>query len=163
MTIPTAVDNTLAPHIVQLFIQFMPYELDPTIGSWNDPAFCNRITTTCLHIVEQYCPGFTASILYQDVLTPVDLERIFGLHRGNIFHGALSLNQIAYGRPAPGYSDYRTPLKGLYLCGSGAHPGGGVTGAPGRNCALPFSMTLTSLVSIIEYLYSDLQCCTHTS
>ena len=70
-----------------------------------------------------------------DALSPLDLERVFGLHQGNIFHGSLSLHQLAMMRPAPGYSSYRMPLSGLYLCGSGASPGGGVMGAPGRNAA----------------------------
>lgn len=71
----------------------------------------------------------------EDLLSPRDLERVFGLQGGNIFHGALSLHQLGYTRPAPGFSGYRTPLRGLYMCGAGAHPGGGVMGAPGRNCA----------------------------
>ena len=71
-----------------------------------------------------------------DILSPLDLERIFGLHKGNIFHGSLSLHQLAYARPMYGYSDNRTPLDGLYLSGAGCHPGGGVMGAAGRNCAL---------------------------
>ena len=139
MTIPTSADFTIAPpgkHIIQLFVQFMPYDLDPSIGSWKDPAFKESIANRCLDIIESYCPGFKKSIIYRDVLSPLDLEKIFGLRKGNIFHGSMSLSQIAYGRPAPGFSDYSTPLKGLYLCGSGAHPGGGVMGAPGRNCAL---------------------------
>lgn len=139
MTIPTSVDTTIAPkgkHIVQLFIQFMPYDIDPRIGSWKDPVFKELITNRCLQVVESYCPGFISSILFKDVLTPLDLETIFGLHRGNIFHGSLSLDQIAFSRPVFGFSDYRTPIKGLYMCASGAHPGGGVMGAPGRNCAL---------------------------
>lgn len=86
-------------------------------------------------IVDEFAPNFSSSIVGYDALSPLDLERIFGLYKGNIFHGALSLHQLAYLRPAPGYSNYRTPVSGLYLCGSGAHPGGGVMGAPGRNCA----------------------------
>ena len=70
-----------------------------------------------------------------DALSPLDLERVFGLHKGNIFHGALALHQLGYARPAFGFSQHRMPLDGLYLCGSGAHPGGGVMGSPGRNCA----------------------------
>jgi phytoene dehydrogenase-like protein len=95
-----------------------------------------QMADRCLSIIEEYCPGFKSSILYQDVLSPLDLETIFGLHKGNIFHGSLALHQLAYLRPAPGYADYRTPIQGLYLCGSGTHPGGGVMGAPGRNSAM---------------------------
>lgn len=79
--------------------------------------------------------GFSKSVIGRDVLSPRDLERIFGLHKGNIMHGALSLSQLAVARPVPGFADHRTPVAGLYLCGAGAHPGGGVMGAAGRNCA----------------------------
>jgi phytoene dehydrogenase-like protein len=156
MTIPSAVDTSIAPrgkHIVQLFVQYIPYNIDPSVGTWADPQLKEIVANRCFEIIEAYCPGFTSSILYKDILSPLDLEQIFGLHRGNIFHGSLSLNQIAFARPVPGYSDYRTPLQGLYLCGAGCHPGtcvlaylymmsltmytlgGGVMGAPGRNCA----------------------------
>ena len=85
--------------------------------------------------VERYAPGFAASVVGRQILSPLDLERTFGLVGGDIFHGALSLDQIFSARPMLGYADYRGPLAGLYLCGSGAHPGGGVTGAPGHNAA----------------------------
>ena len=85
--------------------------------------------------MDEFAPNFSGSVIGYDALSPLDLEQHFGLYKGNIFHGALGLHQLAYTRPAPGYSDHRTPLKNLYLCGSGAHPGGGVMGAPGRNCA----------------------------
>ncbi len=85
--------------------------------------------------MEEHAPGFTASVLYRDVITPLDLERTFGLHRGNIMHGSLALHQLGYARPAFGYDRHRTPINGLYMCGAGAHPGGGVMGAPGHNCA----------------------------
>jgi phytoene dehydrogenase-like protein len=86
-------------------------------------------------MISQYAPGFANSILARQVLTPLDLERTYGLTEGNIFHGDLSLDQLFFMRPVPGWAQYRTPLKGLYLCGAGAHPGGGVTGAPGYNAA----------------------------
>ena len=85
--------------------------------------------------VDAYAPGFAASVMGRQVLSPLDLERQFGLLGGDIFHGALTLNQIFSARPMLGHADYRGPLKGLYHCGSGAHPGGGVTGAPGHNAA----------------------------
>ena len=138
MTIPTSADKTLAPpgkHVVQLFIQFAPYNIDPKIGHWSDPYFKEAFADRCFSIVDEFCPGFSSSVIGRDILSPLDLERIFGLHRGNIMHGALSLHQLGYARPAFGYSSYRTPLKGLYLCGAGAHPGGGVMGAAGKNCA----------------------------
>jgi phytoene dehydrogenase-like protein len=118
-----------------------------------------RFADRVFRIVDEYCPGFSSSVLYRDVLSPLDLERIFGLHKGNIQHGSLALHQLAYARPfwcvadaggaravpvngramcrraRRGYSSHRMPMNKLYLCGSGAHPGGGVQGAPGRNCA----------------------------
>ncbi|XP_072280932.1 pyridine nucleotide-disulfide oxidoreductase domain-containing protein 2 [Pyxicephalus adspersus] len=86
--------------------------------------------------IEKYAPGFKSSVIGRDVLTPPDLERIFGLPGGNIFHGSMSLDQLYFARPGPGFSNYRSPIQGLYLCGSGSHPGGGVMGASGRNAAL---------------------------
>ena len=85
--------------------------------------------------VDKYAPGFAASVIGRQILSPLDLERQFGLLGGDIFHGALTLNQLFSARPMLGHADYRGPLKGLYHCGSGAHPGGGVTGAPGHNAA----------------------------
>jgi phytoene dehydrogenase-like protein len=131
-------DKTISPegqHVVQLFIQFIPYELDPSVGSWQDGSLKNQIADRVFKIIDEYCPNFSSSVIGRDVLSPWDLEQIFGLHKGNIFHGALSLHQLGYTRPAPGYSSHRTPVNKLYLCGSGAHPGGGVMGAPGKNCA----------------------------
>jgi phytoene dehydrogenase-like protein len=85
--------------------------------------------------VERYAPGFKASVLGRQALSPLDLEETFGLIGGDIFHGALTLDQLFWARPMLGYADYRSPIAGLYHCGSGAHPGGGVTGAPGHNAA----------------------------
>ncbi len=134
LTIPTSVDTTLAPsghHIVQMFVQYAPYKLQG--AHWDDikDTFADR----CIAAVNQYAPNFAASVLHRQVLSPLDLERRFGLTGGNIFHGAMPLHQLFGFRPVPGWSDYRTPIKGLYLCGAGAHPGGGVSGAPGRNAA----------------------------
>ncbi len=119
----------------QFFVQFAPYDLDPKAGNWADPHFVDSFADRVFRIVEEHVPGFASSVLYRDVLTPLQLERVFGLHRGNIMHGSLALHQLAWARPAFGYDRHRTPLKGLYLCGAGAHPGGGVMGAPGHNCA----------------------------
>eukprot|EP01125_Pyxidicula_operculata_P021282 TRINITY_DN8132_c0_g1_i1.p1 TRINITY_DN8132_c0_g1~~TRINITY_DN8132_c0_g1_i1.p1 ORF type:complete len:857 (+),score=192.80 TRINITY_DN8132_c0_g1_i1:21-2591(+) len=138
MTIPSSLDSTLAPpgkHVVQLFVQFVPYAIDPKIGSWADPAFKEAIADRVFKIVEEFAPNFSKSVLYRDILSPLDLERVFGLQKGNIMHGALSLHQLAYARPVHGFSRHRTPLDSLYLCGAGAHPGGGVMGAAGKNCA----------------------------
>lgn len=135
LTIPTTVDTTLAPpghHIVQMFIQYAPYKLAEGLH-WDllRQPFADR----CIAAVDAYAPNFAASVLHRQVLTPLDLERRFALTGGNIFQGSMALHQLFSMRPVPGWADYRTPLKGLYLCGSATHPGGGVTGAPGRNCA----------------------------
>jgi len=86
--------------------------------------------------IDNYAPGFSNTVEFCDMLTPPDLEEIFGLTNGNLFHGAMTLNALYAARPAPGYNSYKTPIKGLYRCGASAHPGGGVMGAPGRNSAL---------------------------
>ncbi len=138
MTLPSSLDSTLAPpgkHCASLFVQYAPYDLDPRVGSWEDPAFKEAFADRVFAVIDEKAPGFSSSILGRDLLSPLDLERVFGLRGGNIFHGSLSLHQLAYARPAVGHSGYRTPLKGLFLCGAGTHPGGGVMGAPGMNCA----------------------------
>ena len=131
MLIPSTVDDSLAPkgmHVASLFCQHFAPE-----ANWSrrkDEAI-GRI----FDVVESHAPGFRASVIAHSALSPADLEREFGLVGGDIFHGALSLGQLWSARPLLGHSDYRAPLKGIYLCGAGAHPGGGVTGAPGHNCA----------------------------
>jgi phytoene dehydrogenase-like protein len=134
-TIPSAVDPTLAPagkHVMSMFCQYAPYRL--AAGGW-DAAAKNAFADRCFAVVEQYAPGFTASVIDRQILCPPDIEQIFGLTGGNIFQGAMSLNKLYAFRPAPGWSQYRTPIKHLFLCGSAAHPGGGVMGAPGWNAA----------------------------
>jgi phytoene dehydrogenase-like protein len=133
-TIPSVVDPSVAPpgrHLMQIFVQYAPYRLAQ--GSWDEckEAFGDR----CEEILEEYAPGFRRSVLHREVLTPVDIERRFGLTGGNIFQGAMGLSQLAFMRPIPGYADYRTPVRGLYLCGAATHPGGGVMGACGYNAA----------------------------
>jgi len=131
MVIPSRLDDSLAPkgaHVASLFCQH--FDPDADWGSRKSEAV-GRI----LDVVESHAPGFRASVLGHSALSPADLESEFGLTGGDIFHGQLSLNQLWSARPVLGHADYRTPLEGLYLCGSGAHPGGGVTGAPGHNCA----------------------------
>ncbi|XP_013880847.1 pyridine nucleotide-disulfide oxidoreductase domain-containing protein 2 [Austrofundulus limnaeus] len=136
MTIPSVLDPTLAPtgcHVVSLFTQFTPYLIEGREWTEQDrEAFAD----TVFDWVEQYAPGFKKSVVARDVLCPPDLERIFGLTGGNIFHGSMSLDQLYLARPLPPVSNYRSPIKGLYLCGSGCHPGGGVMGSPGWNAAL---------------------------
>ncbi len=135
MLIPSTVDDTLAPqgqHVASLFCQHFAPHL-PEGKSWDEARAA--AAETIIDTVTRYAPNFRASILGMQILSPLDLERVFGLTGGDIFHGRLSLDQMFSARPALGYADYRTPVDGLYLCGSGAHPGGGVTGAPGHNAA----------------------------
>jgi phytoene dehydrogenase-like protein len=105
----------------------------PDGRSWDDAK--ESVADLIIDTVNRYAPNLRQSVLGRQVLSPLDLERDFGLVGGDIFHGALHLDQIYSLRPAAGYADYRTPVKGLYLCGSGAHPGGGVTGLPGQHAA----------------------------
>ncbi|KAI1894321.1 hypothetical protein AGOR_G00114610 [Albula goreensis] len=137
MCIPSVLDPTLAPpgcHVVSIFTQFTPYWLEGG-RAWAEEDRQN-FANSAFHWIEQYAPGFKSSIVGKDILTPPDLERIFGLTGGNIFQGAMTLDQLYLARPLPSVSDYRSPIKGLYLCGSGCHPGGGVMGASGWNAAL---------------------------
>src|SRR3954462_11914329 len=135
MLIPSTLDYSLAPpgkHVASLFCQHVAPEL-PDGKTWNDHR--DRVADLMVDTVDRYAPGFKASVIGRQALSPFDLEQVFGLTGGDIFHGALSLDQLFWARPALGYADYRGPLPGLYHCGSGAHPGGGVTGAPGHNAA----------------------------
>jgi phytoene dehydrogenase-like protein len=135
LVIPSTLDDTLAPpraHVASLFCQHVAPQL-PDGRSWN--AHRDEVANLMIETVDRYAPGFKASVVGRQALSPFDLEQVFGLTGGDIFHGALTLDQLFWARPALGYADYRGPLKGLYHCGSGAHPGGGVTGAPGHNAA----------------------------
>jgi phytoene dehydrogenase-like protein len=107
----------------------------PDGRSWKDEREKEAFADLVIATVNRHAPNFAASVIARQVLSPLDLERRFGMIDGDIFHGALSLNQLFSARPVLGYADYRLPLPGLYLCGAGAHPGGGVTGAPGHNAA----------------------------
>jgi phytoene dehydrogenase-like protein len=135
MLIPSTIDDTLAPtgqHVASLFCQHFNPDL-PSNQSWDD---CREdAAEVILNLVNDFAPNFRQSVIASQILSPLDLEREFGLVGGDIFHGSLDLNQIFSGRPTIGHADYRMPIQGLYLCGSGAHPGGGVTGAPGHNAA----------------------------
>ncbi len=131
---PTVFEPGLAPpgkHLALCFTQFGPYKLAG--GSWDTerPAYGAKVVAT----LAEYCPNVPEAVEEMEVLSPPDLEERYGLLGGNIFHGEMSLDQLFSLRPIPGYADYRTPIGGLYLCGSGTHPGGGVTGIPARNCA----------------------------
>jgi phytoene dehydrogenase-like protein len=133
--IPSTLDETLAPpgqHVASLFCQHVAPQLSGG-RSWDDHR--EEVADLMIATVDSYAPGFATSVIGRQILSPLDLERQFGLLGGDIFHGALTLNQLFSARPMLGHADYRGPLKGLYHCGSGAHPGGGVTGAPGHNAA----------------------------
>jgi phytoene dehydrogenase-like protein len=144
MTVPSMYDATLAPpgkSVMGIFLQYAPYTLRQ--GNWDDlrEPFAERV----LDIIEEYAPNMRSLIEHRQVLTPLDLERRFGITGGNIFHGEMSLDQMFLMRPVAGWARYRTPVRGLYLCGSGAHPGGGVMGAPGYNAAREIRKDLGAL------------------
>lgn len=135
LVLPTVLDPGLAPvgkHLALCFTQFGPYQLAD--GSWDTEreVYGKRVVS----LLDEYLPGLAASVEHMEVLSPPDLEARYGLIGGNIMHGELSIDQMFSFRPIPGYADYRTPVAGLYLCGSGTHPGGGVMAVPGRNAAM---------------------------
>jgi phytoene dehydrogenase-like protein len=135
LVISSTLDQTLAPkgqHVASLFCQHVAPQL-PDGKSWDDHR--EEVADLMIETVNGYAPNFKASVLGRQILSPLDLERTFGLVGGDIFHGALDLGQMFSARPALGHANYRGPVPGLYMCGSGTHPGGGVTGAPGHNAA----------------------------
>jgi phytoene dehydrogenase-like protein len=135
LLIPSTLDASLAPpgaHVASLFCQHFPRTL-PDGRSWSEHK--QAAVDLIIRTVSDYAPNFSSSILAVQALSPEDLEQRFGLVGGDIFHGQMTLDQLYWSRPVPGYAQYRSPLAGVYLCASGAHPGGGVTGAPGRNAA----------------------------
>jgi phytoene dehydrogenase-like protein len=133
-TIPSVVDPSVAPpgqHLMSMFIQYAPYRLRE--GNWDELR--DRFADRCFDLLNEYAPNFKRAVIARQVLTPLDLERTINLTGGNIFQGAMTLNQLFVLRPVVGFADYRTPIRGLYLCGAAAHPGGGVIGAAGWNAA----------------------------
>jgi phytoene dehydrogenase-like protein len=133
--IPSTLDDSLAPpgqHVASMFCQHVAPQL-PNGESWD--AHRETVADLMIDTVNAYAPNFKASVLGRQINSPLDLERTFGLIGGDIFHGALSLDQMFSARPTLGHGNYRGPLTGLYMCGAGTHPGGGVTGAPGHNAA----------------------------
>ena len=135
LLIPSVMDDSLAPpgrHVASLFCQYVAPEL-PHGRSWDEAR--EIVADVMIDAVEVYAPGFKASVIARAILTPLDLERDFGLVGGDIFHGGLSLDQLYSARPVLGHADYRSPIPGLYMCGSSTHPGGGVSGLPGCNAA----------------------------
>lgn len=134
LTIPTMYDPSLAPpgrHIMGIFLQYAPYTLRESDWDTLREPFADRV----LDLIAEYVPNIRSLVVERQVLTPLDLERRFGITGGNIFHGEMSLDQMLMFRPVPGWARYATPVRGLWLCGSGGHPGGGVIGAPGYNAA----------------------------
>ena len=137
MIIPTLVDPSMAPpgkHVISCFIQYAPYHLDPALGTWDDQreAFGDAVLDT----IAERAPNIRDVVVGRQILTPLDLERTLGLTEGNIFQGELSLEQLFFNRPVPGYARFRSPVRDLWLCGSATHPGGGIMGANGRLAAL---------------------------
>jgi phytoene dehydrogenase-like protein len=132
--VASVLDDSLCPkghHVMSLFVQWGPYHLKE--GTW--PEIREKVGDQIIDTLEEYVPNIRKITLAREVLSPWDMEKIFGLTEGNIFHGEMTPDQLFFLRPAPRYANYRTPIRGLYLCGSGAHPGGGVMGAPGKNAA----------------------------
>lgn len=133
-TMATAVDDTLAPpgkHLLSMFIQYAPYKLRE--GTWD--SIKEKFADRCFDILNEYAPNFKNAVINRQILSPLDLERVYGLTGGNIFQGSMSLDRMFFMRPAAGYANYRTPISGLYMCGAATHPGGGVMGACGWNAA----------------------------
>jgi phytoene dehydrogenase-like protein len=135
MVIPSLTDPSVAPpgkHVMSCFVQYAPYNLKE--GNWDEKR--DEFGDTVIDTIAEHAPNIRELIRDRQVLTPLDLERDFGLSEGNIFQGELTLEQLFFLRPAPGWAQYRTPIKNLWMCGSATHPGGGIMGAPGRNAAL---------------------------
>jgi phytoene dehydrogenase-like protein len=133
IVIPSLTDPSVAPpgkHVMSIFVQYAPYKLNGGAHTWADRR--EEFGDQVLRVLEDYAPGISASVLHRQVVTPWDLEQNFGLSEGNIFHGELSLEQLLFQRPASGWANYRTPIRDLWMCGSGTHPGGGLMGAPGQ-------------------------------
>jgi phytoene dehydrogenase-like protein len=135
IVIPSLTDPSVAPpgkHVMSCFVQYAPYHLAE--GTWDDQR--EEFGDTVVKTIAEYAPNLPNIILNRQVVTPLDLEREWGLSEGNIFQGELTLEQLFFLRPAPGWAQYETPIEHLYMCGSATHPGGGIMGAPGRNAAL---------------------------
>jgi phytoene dehydrogenase-like protein len=135
MVIPSLTDPSVAPpgkHVMSCFVQYAPYHLKE--GTWDEQR--EAFGDTVIKTIAEYAPNIRDIILHRQVVTPLDLEREWGLTEGNIFQGELTLEQLFFLRPAPGWARYQTPIRNLYMCGSATHPGGGIMGAPGRNAAM---------------------------
>jgi phytoene dehydrogenase-like protein len=136
IVLPSVTDPDVAPagkHVMSVFVQYAPYHLKEGPQAW--PQHKEAFGDAVCNVIEELAPGFKSSIVHRHILTPWDLEQTYGLTEGNIFHGELSVEQLAFLRPAAGWARYRTPVDKLWMCGSGTHPGGGVMGTPGQLCA----------------------------
>ena len=135
IVIPSLTDPSVAPpgkHVMSCFVQYAPYHLKE--GTWDEKR--DAFGDTVINTLAEYAPNLPNIIRHRQVLTPLDLEREWGLSEGNIFQGELTLEQLFFLRPVPGWAQYRTPIANFYMCGSATHPGGGIMGAPGRNAAM---------------------------
>jgi phytoene dehydrogenase-like protein len=158
LRIPTLADPDLAPpgsQVMSITIKYAPYHLRGGNGSTGDPAVLwaarrEALVETVLATLAEYAPDIREKVAGFRLLTPVDLEQDYGLPEGNLNHGEMTLDQFFHMRPIPGWANYRTPVAGLYLCGSGSHPGGGVTGLPGRNAARVINLAKGWLKHVIE-------------
>jgi phytoene dehydrogenase-like protein len=136
VVIPSLTDPSVAPpgkHVMSIFVQYAPYHLASGPQTWEGRR--EEFGDTVIRTLAEYIPGFENLILHRHVVTPWDMEKTYGLTEGNIFHGELSLEQLAFQRPAAGWAEYRTPVRRLWMCASGTHPGGGLMAAPGALCA----------------------------
>jgi phytoene dehydrogenase-like protein len=150
ITIPSVADPSLAPvgkHVMSIWMQYAPYHLRD--GNWDSQR--DNLGDVVVNMIEDYAPGFKNSILHRQVLTPLDLEQTFGLSEGCIYHAEMSLDQIFFMRPVPGWARYGTPIENLYVCGSGTHPGGGITGLPGYYAAKKILQAKPRIVSRNPY------------
>jgi phytoene dehydrogenase-like protein len=139
MIIPTLVDPQMAPpgkHVISCFVQYAPYKLAPELGTWDDNDNREKFGDAVINRIAEFAPNIRDIIIGRQVLTPLDIERTIGLTEGNIFQGELSLEQLFFNRPVPGYARFRTPVQNLWLSGSSTHPGGGLMGANGRLAAV---------------------------
>jgi phytoene dehydrogenase-like protein len=155
MVIPTVTDPTMAPpgkHFMSCFIQYCPYRIE---GREWTPSEREAFGQTVIDQIGNYSPDFKDLILHVEIRTPEDIEREAGLSEGNIFHGELTMDQLLFNRPVPGYAQYRGPVGGLYLCGSSAHPGGGVMAAPGANAAREILLDLKRNNTVPENFGDD--------
>ena len=137
MIIPTLVDPQMAPpgkHVISCFVQYAPYRLDPSLGTWDDQR--DAFGDTVIDTIAERAPNIRDVMIGRQVLTPLDIERTMGITEGNIFQGELSLEQLFFNRPVPGWARFKTPIRDLWLCGSSTHPGGGIMGANGRLAAI---------------------------